>query len=83
MDRENRRNVKSETVATIVDGHERERNFITKAELEAILKATKSSRYRWRDTAMFLLMFHHGLRVSELCELRRKNIDLLQPSCVN
>jgi integrase len=59
-----------------VDAHERPRDYVTEEELRAMVESTKRSRYHWRDATMLLLMFYHGLRVSELCRLRRTQVDL-------
>lgn len=70
------RTVKSTVHSLPVDAHERTRNYITEEEFLALTQSTQRSRYRWRDTAILMLMFYHGLRVSELCNLQRKDIDL-------
>jgi len=59
-----------------VDAHERLRDYLTEAEFRVLLRGTRSSRYRWRNTAMLLLTFYHGLRVSELCNLKYKDLDI-------
>ncbi len=59
-----------------VDSHEKGRDFITEEERDLLIEGAKQSRHRWRDTAIILLMFHHGLRVSELCNLRKSDVDL-------
>ncbi len=71
----NRRNGKSSSFEA-VDAHEKKRNFVTEDELGRLIEATKQSRYRWRNTALLLVMFRHGLRVSELVSLRLKDLDL-------
>jgi len=49
--------------------------FLTLEEVERLFKAArKYSRYPDRDVAILRLMFGHGLRVSELCNLERKSI---------
>jgi integrase len=65
--------VKSDQIT--VDSHEKGKDFITEAELEELVKAAKSSRHQWRDTALLRVMFWHGLRVSELCNLRQSDLD--------
>jgi type 1 fimbriae regulatory protein FimB len=69
--------VKSDHDAAPVDSHERARDYLTEAELRLLLQGTRGSRYRWRNTAMLMLTFYHGLRVSELCNLRVKDVDLI------
>lgn len=76
MQRSRRRSVQSVLTQAPVDAHERTRDYLTEAEFRVLLQGTRSSRYRWRNTAMLLLMFYHGLRVSELCNLKYKDIDL-------
>lgn len=69
----NGRNVKrTETV----DSHERDRDFLSEREMDALLAAAKKGRFGQRDHTMLLLMFRHGFRVSELVALRRDAIDL-------
>jgi integrase len=68
--------VQSAYTQTPVDAHERMRDYLTEAELRVLLQGTRGSRYRWRNTAMLLLTFYHGLRVSELCNLKYKDLDL-------
>ena len=57
-----------------VDGHDK--NFLTEAEMTRFLEAAKDGRHGIRNFAMLLLAFRHGLRVSELIDIRLKDIDL-------
>lgn len=68
--------VKSLVNSTPVDAHERTRDYLSEAEFRILLQGTRGSRYRWRNTAMLMLTFYHGLRVSELCHLKRQDVDL-------
>ena len=61
---------------TPVNAHERARDSLTEEEFRCLLLGTRASRYRWRNTAMLLLTFYHGLRASALCRLRRVDIEL-------
>jgi type 1 fimbriae regulatory protein FimB len=54
----------------------RKKNFLTEAEVEGLLKAARKGRHRVRNHAMLLLAFRHGLRVSELINLRMADLDL-------
>src|SRR6476646_7968238 len=54
----------------------RKKNFLTEAEVEGLLKAARKGRHRVRNYAMLLLAFRHGLRVSELINLRMADLDL-------
>jgi type 1 fimbriae regulatory protein FimB len=67
------RSVKSNQIT--VNSHEKVKDFITETELDELVTAAKNSRHRWRDTALLHVMFWHGLRVSELCNLRQSDLD--------
>ena len=42
-----------------------------KREVERLIEAAKDNRWGHRDSTMVLIAFRHGLRVSELVDLRR------------
>ena len=69
----NRQNVKRDIA---VDEHERSRDYLTASEIDALLTASKRGRFGLRDHTMLLITYKHGLRVSELCELRKSDFDL-------
>ena len=55
----------------------RPRKHLTPSEVTALLRAArKSGRYGLRDEALVLLAYRHGLRASELVNLRWSAIDL-------
>ena len=56
----------------------RSREYLTKEEVEQLLKAAKdgATRNPIRDTCLLTLLYHHALRVSELCNLRLSDITL-------
>jgi type 1 fimbriae regulatory protein FimB len=55
----------------------RHREYLTEEEISRLLQTSKTvSRNPERDYCLLLLMFRHGLRVSELCSLRLSDIDL-------
>ena len=76
MQRTTRRSVKSLQTAVPVDAHERPRDYLTEDEFRVLLQGTRHSRARWRNASMLMLTFYHGLRVSELCRLKRTDLDL-------
>src|SRR6202521_1406081 len=52
-----------------------DRKHLVSAEVQKLLDATKGSRNAARDRCLLLLMFRHGLRVSEACGLRLSQVD--------
>lgn len=55
----------------------RAREYLTTHEIEALKKSARGiGRQGSRDDALVLLMFRHGLRVSEIINLRWEQIDL-------
>jgi type 1 fimbriae regulatory protein FimB len=68
-------NVKSQS-APMTDAHERRRDFLGEAEIAALLDGAKAGRHGVRDHLLLLMMYRHGLRVSEAVGLRRDEVDL-------
>ena len=68
------RNVKSRQEAPPADAHERAKNFLTETEMDRLLAAARKSRHGIRDHLLMLMMYRHGLRVSEAIALRRSHI---------
>lgn len=54
----------------------RDRTHLVSAEVGKLLEAAKSSRNAARDRCLLLLMFRHGLRVSEACGLKLAQVDI-------
>jgi len=54
----------------------RTREHLTEAEVKKLIKATAANRYGHRDSTMVLLAYRHGLRASELVDLRWEQVDL-------
>jgi len=54
----------------------RPKNFLTEAEVASFLKVARKGRHSVRNYAMVLLAFRHGLRVTELINLRISDLDL-------
>jgi type 1 fimbriae regulatory protein FimB len=56
-------------------GHDSDRKHLTGREVERLIVATKGSRNEARDRCLLLLMFRHGLRVSEACRMKLDQVD--------
>ena len=54
----------------------RSREHLTEREVERLIDAAKDNRWGHRDATMVLLAFRHGLRASELIDLRWEQMDL-------
>lgn len=54
----------------------RVREHLTEGEMSKLLTALKQNRHGHRDWLIGLLIYRHGLRVSECCDLRWDDIDL-------
>ena len=53
----------------------RTREHLTGAEVDRLIHAAKTNRWGHRDATMILVAFRHGLRSSELVDLRWDEID--------
>jgi type 1 fimbriae regulatory protein FimB/type 1 fimbriae regulatory protein FimE len=53
----------------------RTREHLTGVEVDRLMEAVKENRYGHRDATMILLAYRHGLRASELCDLRWDQCD--------
>ena len=54
----------------------RTREYLTEAEVERLMKAAGKNRWGHRDATMVLVAYRHGLRASELTDLRWDQVDL-------
>jgi len=53
----------------------RTREYLTEAEVERLMTAACKNRWGRRDATMLLVAYRHGLRVSELVDLRWEQVD--------
>ena len=53
-----------------------ERKHLTQSEVAKLLDAVKGATHEVRDRCLLLLMYRHGLRVSEACGLKLSQVDL-------
>src|SRR5664280_2839925 len=53
----------------------RTREYLTEAEVERLMNAAKGNRWAHRDATMILVAYRHGLRASELVDLRWDQVE--------
>jgi site-specific recombinase XerD len=63
------------TLRRLPNAQLRTREYLTETEVERLMGATKGNRYGHRDAAMVLVAYRHGLRASELVDLRWDQVD--------
>ncbi|UOY06565.1 tyrosine-type recombinase/integrase [Muricauda sp. SCSIO 64092] len=73
----NRQNVKSDKKRT-TNAHERGRDYLNPDEIKLLLETSKKTRYPKRNYLLLLMMYRHGLRVSEAVFLKKSDINLKQ-----
>lgn len=70
-----------EKIAEPVDRPDQVEPFLDE-EVEALLSAAKKSNYAKRDTAIIWFLLDTGVRASELCALRLRDVDLTARRCI-
>jgi type 1 fimbriae regulatory protein FimB/type 1 fimbriae regulatory protein FimE len=53
----------------------RTREYLTEAEVERLMNVARKNRWGHRDATMVLVAYRHGLRPSELTDLRWEQVD--------
>jgi integrase len=67
---------KKRTVGRKANAEYRTREHLTEQEVERLVEAARDNRHGHRDFTMVLIAFRHGLRASELVDLRWEQVDL-------
>ena len=57
------------------NGDLRTREYLTESEVDRLMNAAKGNRWGHRDATMILVAYRHGLRASELVDLRWDQVD--------
>jgi type 1 fimbriae regulatory protein FimB/type 1 fimbriae regulatory protein FimE len=60
---------------TVMPRHRRPREYLTEREIEKLIEAAGENRWGHRDATAILVAYRHGLRASELVQLRWDDID--------
>ena len=63
------------TPRRLPNGELRTREYLTEAEVERLMAAAKINRWWHRDAIMILVAYRHGLRASELVDLRWDQVE--------
>ncbi len=72
-------NTKNRTVPARKKNKElREREYLTPKEIDRLMVVARKNRRGHRDATMILVAYRHGLRASEVCELKWEQFDLRQ-----
>ena len=81
-DAKSKRNVTSSAKGRKANETYRVREHLTEAEMDRLLAALRRKRHGNRDWLIGLLIYRHGLRVSEACDLRWDDIDLAKRTII-
>jgi integrase len=60
----------------------RVREHLTETEMAALLATLRRNRHGHRDWLIGLMIYRHGLRVSEACDLRWDDLDLAKRTII-
>src|SRR5947209_7862066 len=53
----------------------RQREYLTPAEVEKLIKVAREGRHGHRDATLILIAYRHGLRASEICDLEWSQVE--------
>jgi len=57
------------------NGELRPREYLTRAEVEKLIRASRDGRYGLRDATLILVAYRHGLRAVEICDLEWSQVE--------
>ena len=77
-DRQSVKSADERSLDRAADAHERGRDYLGPLQVDRLLAAAKKGRHGVRDHLLLMMMYRHGLRVSEAIALRRDHVDLAQ-----
>ncbi len=63
-------------ISGAADAHERSKDYLDPSEVGRLLEAAKDGRHGARDHALLLIMYRHGLRVSEAVNLKLDHVNM-------
>ncbi|CAM4413977.1 tyrosine-type recombinase/integrase [Zobellia nedashkovskayae] len=58
------------------DAHERTKDYLSDSEMKLLLQASKKTRYPKRNYLLLLMIYRHGLRVSEAVNLKKSDVNI-------
>jgi type 1 fimbriae regulatory protein FimB len=76
MPKRNDKNLSTSDASALETVDTKNKNFLTDSEMRKFLIAARKGRHGVRDYCMMLLAYRHGLRVSELTDLKMPDVDL-------
>jgi integrase len=56
--------------------HEKSKDFLSDAEIKILLAASKKTRYPKRNYLLLLMIYRHGLRVSEAIAIKKSDVNI-------
>jgi integrase len=61
----------------------RQREYLTKAEAQKLMKEARKGRYGERDATLISIAFRHGLRATEICDLQWSQVEFGRSACLH
>jgi integrase len=61
----------------------RQREYLTQAEAQKLMKEARKGRYGERDATLISIAFRHGLRATEICDLQWSQVEFGRSACLH